>query len=34
QQVGNYAAKIREWRKPEQYKGNGIRLECEYVIRK
>lgn len=34
QQVGNYAAKIREWRKPEPYKGKGIRLEGEYVIRK
>ena len=23
--VGNYAAKIRQWRKPEPYKGKGIR---------
>lgn len=34
QQVGNYAAKIRELRKPEPYKGKGIRYEDEYVRRK
>lgn len=34
QKVGNYAAKIREWRKPEPYKGKGIRYVDEYVRRK
>jgi len=34
QLVGNYAAKIRQWRKPEPYKGKGIRYENEYVRRK
>jgi large subunit ribosomal protein L6 len=34
QQVGNYAAKIRDWRKPEPYKGKGIRYEGENVRRK
>lgn len=29
--VGNYAAVIRDWRKPEPYKGKGIRYENEYV---
>ena len=29
--VGNYAAVIRAWRKPEPYKGKGIRYENEYV---
>ena len=33
-QVGNYAANIRAWRKPEPYKGKGIRYEDEYVRRK
>ena len=32
--VGNYAAKIRAWRKPEPYKGKGIRYVGEYVRRK
>ena len=32
--VGNYAANIRKWRKPEPYKGKGIRYEGEYVRRK
>ena len=32
--VGNYAAVIRDWRKPEPYKGKGIRYEDEYVRRK
>ena len=31
---GNYAANIRKWRKPEPYKGKGIRYEGEYVRRK
>ena len=34
QAVGNYAAKIRDWRKPEPYKGKGIRYEGEHVRRK
>lgn len=34
QLVGNYAAKIRDWRKPEPYKGKGIRYENEHVRRK
>lgn len=34
QAVGNYAAKIREWRQPEPYKGKGIRYENENVRRK
>lgn len=34
QQVGNYAAKIRDWRRPEPYKGKGIRYVGEYVRRK
>ena len=33
-QVGNYAANIRAWRKPEPYKGKGIRYVGEYVRRK
>lgn len=32
--VGNYAANIREWRKPEPYKGKGIRYIDEVVRRK
>lgn len=34
QVVGETAAKIRETRKPEPYKGKGIRYENEYVRRK
>lgn len=34
QKVGNYAAKIRDWRRPEPYKGKGIRYVDEYVRRK
>ncbi|MEG0918632.1 MAG: 50S ribosomal protein L6 [Anaerovoracaceae bacterium] len=34
QLVGNYAANIRAWRKPEPYKGKGIRYEGEKVRRK
>ncbi|RKD34127.1 50S ribosomal protein L6 [Thermohalobacter berrensis] len=34
QKVGNFAAKIRELRKPEPYKGKGIRYEGEVVRRK
>ena len=34
QQVGQIAADIRKWRKPEPYKGKGIRYQGEYVRRK
>lgn len=34
EQVGQVAANIRAWRKPELYKGKGIRYEGEYVRRK
>ena len=34
QQVGEIAAEIRAVRKPEPYKGNGIRYRGEYVRRK
>jgi large subunit ribosomal protein L6 len=34
QQVGEMAAYIRKQRKPEPYKGKGIRYEGEYVARK
>jgi len=32
--VGNYAANIRAWRKPEPYKGKGIRYIDEVIRRK
>jgi large subunit ribosomal protein L6 len=32
--IGNYAANIRAWRKPEPYKGKGIRYEGERIVRK
>ncbi len=32
--VGNYAANIRAWRKPEPYKGKGIRCDNETIRRK
>jgi len=34
QLVGNYAAKVREQRKPEPYKGKGVRYAGETVRRK
>lgn len=34
QQVGEVAAQIREWRKPEPYKGKGIKYKDEYIFRK
>jgi large subunit ribosomal protein L6 len=34
QQVGQVAAEIRRWRKPEPYKGKGIKYRGEYVFRK
>ena len=32
--LGQTAAKIRQVRKPEPYKGKGIRYEGEYIARK
>ena len=32
--VGNYAANIRAWRRPEPYKGKGIKYADEYIRRK
>ncbi|HHY01773.1 MAG TPA: 50S ribosomal protein L6, partial [Paracoccus sp.] len=32
--VGQVAANIREWRRPEPYKGKGIRYKGEQVFRK
>ncbi len=34
QRVGQVAAEIRSWRKPEPYKGKGIRYSDEIVLRK
>ena len=34
QQVGQVAANIRAWRKPEPYKGKGIKYKDEYIFRK
>ena len=34
QQVGQVAAEIRRWRKPEPYKGKGIKYRGEYIFRK
>ena len=34
QLVGQTAANIREWRKPEPYKGKGIKYKDEYIFRK
>lgn len=34
QQVGQVAAEIRDFRKPEPYKGKGVRYKDEYVVRK
>ena len=33
-QVGNYSANIRAWRRPEPYKGKGIKYEGEVIRRK
>lgn len=32
--VGAFAANLRDWKKPEPYKGKGLRYEDEYVRRK
>jgi large subunit ribosomal protein L6 len=34
QKVGQFAAEIREWRKPEPYKGKGVRYRGEFIFRK
>ncbi|HGG05523.1 MAG TPA: 50S ribosomal protein L6 [Aliiroseovarius sp.] len=34
QKVGQVAAEIRAWRKPEPYKGKGIKYKDEYIFRK
>jgi large subunit ribosomal protein L6 len=34
QLVGQVAANIRKYRKPEPYKGKGIRYENEFILRK
>ena len=34
QKVGQYAAEIREKRKPEPYKGKGIKYDYEVIRRK
>ena len=34
QVVGQVAANIREWRKPEPYKGKGIKYKNEFIFRK
>ncbi len=34
QQVGQVAAEIRRWRRPEPYKGKGIKYRGEYIFRK
>jgi large subunit ribosomal protein L6 len=34
QAVGQFAAEIRRWRKPEPYKGKGIRYRGEFIFRK
>lgn len=34
QRVGQVAAEIRAYRKPEPYKGKGVKYENEYIVRK
>ena len=34
QKVGQVAAEIRAWKKPEPYKGKGIKYETETILRK
>ena len=34
QLVGQVAANIRDWKRPEPYKGKGIRYKDEFVFRK
>lgn len=34
QKIGQLAAEIRRWRKPEPYKGKGIKYDGEFIFRK
>ena len=34
QAVGQFAAVVRQWRKPEPYKGKGIKYDGEFIFRK
>jgi large subunit ribosomal protein L6 len=34
QQVGQVAAEIRDWRRPEPYKGKGVKYKGEFIFRK
>jgi large subunit ribosomal protein L6 len=34
QVVGEVAAQIRDWRRPEPFKGKGVRYRGEYIFRK
>jgi len=34
QVVGQVAAEIRDWRRPEPYKGKGVKYKGEYIFRK
>lgn len=34
QRVGQVAAEIRDWRRPEPYKGKGVRYAGEFIFRK
>ena len=34
QKVGQVAAEIRQYRKPEPYKGKGVKYSDEYIFRK
>jgi large subunit ribosomal protein L6 len=34
QMVGQFAAEVRRWRKPEPYKGKGIKYRGEFIFRK
>jgi large subunit ribosomal protein L6 len=34
QRVGQVASEIRDWRRPEPYKGKGVRYKGEYIFRK
>ena len=34
QKVGQVAAEIRDWRRPEPYKGKGVKYADEYIFRK
>ena len=34
QEVGQFAAEVRAWRKPEPYKGKGIKYMDEHIVRK